>query len=125
MPHALCAVSTINGALCLVQVYAVDLLAFGASAKPIMEYTVELWQDLVVDFLAEFVEGPAMLVGNSLGSLIALAVSVRRCQFPRGMLHADTDASEPATGDRRRLLRAGTLHCRMIRHMRRRDSTRD
>ena len=52
-----------------------DLLAFGASDKPILEYTVDLWRDLVVDFLAEFVEGPAVLVGNSLGSLIALAVS--------------------------------------------------
>ena len=71
--------------ICSPQVYAIDLLAFGASAKPIMEYTVELWQDLVVDFLAEFVDAPAVLVGNSLGSLIALAVSVRGYRFPRGM----------------------------------------
>ena len=52
-----------------------DLLGFGQSAKPIMDYTVETWQELVVDFMAEFVDGPAVLVGNSLGSLIALAVS--------------------------------------------------
>ena len=61
------------------QVYAVDLLAFGASDKPILDYTIEMWQDLVLDFMTEFVDGPAVLVGNSLGSLIALAVRRRPC----------------------------------------------
>lgn len=94
------------------QVYAIDLLAFGASAKPIMEYTVELWQDLVVDFLAEFVEGPAVLVGNSLGSLIALAV--RLCYV--SVLTRDADTTVLASRHyrpsyclrRRRPLPAGT-----------------
>ncbi len=84
----------------LAQVYAIDLLAFGASAKPIMKYTVELWQDLAVDFLAEFVDAPAVLVGNSLGSLIALAVSPSYLQTPKrladGAALASATASRPA-----------------------------
>ena len=56
------------------QVYAIDLLGFGASSKPILEYTIELWRDLVLDFMAEFIDTPTVLIGNSLGSLIALAV---------------------------------------------------
>ena len=50
------------------------MLGFGASDKPVLEYTVELWRDLALDFMAEFIDSPAVLLGNSLGSLIALAV---------------------------------------------------
>lgn len=56
------------------QVYAIDLLGFGRSDKPIMSYSTELWRDQVLDFLSEFVDGPAILVGNSIGSLISLMV---------------------------------------------------
>ncbi len=57
------------------QVFALDLLGFGRSDKPLLGYTLELWRDLVLDFLQEFVAGsPAVLVGNSMGSLICLNV---------------------------------------------------
>jgi pimeloyl-ACP methyl ester carboxylesterase len=56
-------------------VFAIDLLGFGGSAKPILDYNTGLWRDLVKDFLAEFVKEPAVLVGNSLGSLICLEVA--------------------------------------------------
>ena len=32
------------------KVYAIDLLGFGASAKPIQPYTMELWGELILDF---------------------------------------------------------------------------
>jgi pimeloyl-ACP methyl ester carboxylesterase len=36
------------------KVYAIDLLGFGASEKPVREYTIELWAELVADFVREF-----------------------------------------------------------------------
>jgi pimeloyl-ACP methyl ester carboxylesterase len=58
------------------QVYALDLVGFGDSDKPVMQYTIELWAALLVDFMAEFCSGtPALLVGNSIGSLAVLAAA--------------------------------------------------
>ncbi len=54
--------------------YAIDLLGFGASDKPPLAYSTELWRDQVLDFLADFVDAPAVLVGNSIGSLVSLMV---------------------------------------------------
>jgi hypothetical protein len=60
---------------CHWQVYAVDLLGFGGSSKPIKEYTMELWRDLLLDFMAEFTAGKqTVLVGNSIGALVCLMV---------------------------------------------------
>jgi len=50
-------------------VYAVDLLGFGASAKPLQQYSMEGWRDQLLAFLAEVVGEPAVIVGNSIGSL--------------------------------------------------------
>ena len=56
--------------------YALDLLGFGDSAKPDLEYSIELWRDSAVAFLEEHAGGrPALLVGKSIGSLVALAVA--------------------------------------------------
>ncbi|GAB2279598.1 hypothetical protein Dimus_014240 [Dionaea muscipula] len=55
------------------KVYALDLLGFGWSEKPILEYDAMVWRDQVVDFLKEVVKEPSILVGNSLGGFTALA----------------------------------------------------
>lgn len=58
------------------QVYALDLVGFGASDKPVQQYTIELWAELIKDFLAEFAAGtPAAVVGNSIGSLSCLTAA--------------------------------------------------
>jgi pimeloyl-ACP methyl ester carboxylesterase len=55
------------------KVYAIDYLGFGCSDKPAdASYSIELWTELTRDFMREFIQRPCALVGNSLGSLIAL-----------------------------------------------------
>jgi pimeloyl-ACP methyl ester carboxylesterase len=58
-----------------VQVYAIDLLGFGESDKAVLDYSIELWRDQLVDFCQEFAGKPAILVGNSIGSLTSLAAA--------------------------------------------------
>lgn len=56
--------------------YAVDLIGFGASDKPAgFEYTMEVWAQLVLDFLDEVVGRPTVLVGNSVGSLACVVAA--------------------------------------------------
>jgi pimeloyl-ACP methyl ester carboxylesterase len=57
------------------QVYAIDLLGFGDSDKALLDYSIELWRDLVVDFAQEFAGQPITVIGNSIGSLVALAAT--------------------------------------------------
>ncbi len=70
-------------------VYALDLIGFGASAKPRSRlsgepnnegsilYGIDLWSQQVVDFIASEVSGPVLLVGNSIGGVVALAAAQR------------------------------------------------
>lgn len=50
------------------RVFAIDLLGFGWSDKPLVEYNgYGVWGDQLAAFLTEVVGEPAVLVGNSLG----------------------------------------------------------
>ena len=58
-------------------VFAYDLLGFGASDRPPLRYTAELYVDLLAGFLREVVAEPAVVVASSLSAAHALA-AVRR-----------------------------------------------
>jgi pimeloyl-ACP methyl ester carboxylesterase len=60
------------------QVFAIDLLGFGASDKPDRVYSMALWRELVEDFWREKIDRPAVFVGNSIGGLLALMVVADR-----------------------------------------------
>ena len=78
-------------------VYALDLLGFGASEKPVAPYGIGLWVDQVYEFWQTFVEVPAVLVGNSIGSVISLAAAATYPEMARGVAMIslpDTSGSE-------------------------------
>ncbi len=54
------------------RVFALDLLGFGASDKPPLAYTLELWESLLKDFWNAHIQEPTVFVGNSIGALLTL-----------------------------------------------------
>jgi pimeloyl-ACP methyl ester carboxylesterase len=57
------------------EIWAIDLLGFGRSAKPNIVYSGQLWQDQLSEFILEVIKEPAVLVGNSLGGYASLCVA--------------------------------------------------
>ena len=70
------------------RVYAIDLLGFGATDKPVLEYKAELWRDECAAFLREVAGcGPskrAVVAGNSIGGYTALALASTHPELVRG-----------------------------------------
>jgi len=58
-------------------VYGLDLVGWGGSRKPDIQYDIDLWVDQVYDFWQTFIGQPLILVGNSIGSLVALVAAAR------------------------------------------------
>ncbi|KAL9687469.1 hypothetical protein QQ045_031872 [Rhodiola kirilowii] len=69
-------------------VYAIDLLGFGESDKPLdYQYTMESWAELILDFTDQVIQKPTILVGNSIGSLACvLAAATDRKSLVRGLV---------------------------------------
>lgn len=68
------------------QVWAIDLLGFGRSAKPALEYSGNLWRDQLHDFITQVIEQPAVLAGNSLGGYASLCVAAQRPESVAGLV---------------------------------------
>lgn len=68
------------------EVWAIDLLGFGRSAKPDWQYSGNLWRDQLHDFIEQVIGQPAVLVGNSLGGYAALCVAAQRPQSAAGVV---------------------------------------
>jgi len=54
------------------EVWAIDLLGFGRSAKPDLAYSGDLWRDQLAEFIATVIQKPTVIAGNSLGGYAAL-----------------------------------------------------
>lgn len=64
------------------RVYALDLLGFGLSSKPVdRTYSLELWETQTMDFCQCMggAEQPWVLGGNSIGGIIAMGVASKSC----------------------------------------------
>jgi pimeloyl-ACP methyl ester carboxylesterase len=68
------------------EVWAIDLLGFGRSAKPELQYSGDLWRDQLHDFIASVIKRPAVLAGNSLGGYVALCVAAQRPASAAGLI---------------------------------------
>lgn len=66
------------------KVFVIDLLGFGQSDKPAIEYQMELWQALLRDFWTAHIQAPAIFVGNSIGALLSLMVLAHHPEIARG-----------------------------------------
>lgn len=61
------------------RVYAIDLIGFGSSAQPKpseLGYTFETWGQQVADFVREVVGDRSILVGNSIGAVVAMQAAI-------------------------------------------------
>jgi pimeloyl-ACP methyl ester carboxylesterase len=91
-------------------VYGLDLIGFGASTQPALRLDNRLWAAQVRSFLEEVVQGPAVLVGHSLGGLVALTCSVFSPELVLALIAAPlpdpallmASAAEPETSHCRR-----------------------
>ena len=68
------------------EVWAIDLLGFGRSAKPDWQYGGDLWRDQLYDFITQVIGQPVVLAGNSLGGYSALCVAAQRPTAAAGLV---------------------------------------
>jgi pimeloyl-ACP methyl ester carboxylesterase len=68
------------------EVYAIDLLGFGRSAKPKLQYGGDLWRDQLHDFITEAIGEKTVLAGNSLGGYASLCVAAQRPDSVAGLV---------------------------------------
>jgi pimeloyl-ACP methyl ester carboxylesterase len=67
-------------------VYALDMLGFGASRKAPAPYQVQLWVEQVYDFWRSLLQQPVLLVGHSLGALVALSAAAQHPEMVQGLV---------------------------------------
>lgn len=68
------------------EVWAIDLLGFGRSAKPDWQYGGDLWRDQLTEFITNVIGEPVVLAGNSLGGYSALCVASQRPSAALGLV---------------------------------------
>lgn len=86
------------------RVFALDLLGFGASDKPTLDYSLEVWQDLLKDFWETHIQDEAVFVGNSMGGLITLMMLANHPEIAAGGVLLNSAGGLNMRGDELNLL---------------------
>lgn len=81
------------------EVWAIDMMGFGRSAKPNWEYSGALWQAQIHDFVTEVIGRPAVLAGNSLGGYAALCVAANHPESAAGVVLLNSAGPFAETND--------------------------
>ncbi|MEL6400869.1 MAG: alpha/beta fold hydrolase [Cyanobacteria bacterium J06607_6] len=68
------------------EVWAIDLLGFGRSAKPDQAYSGRLWRDQLHEFIRDVIGRPAVIAGNSLGGYASLCVAADHSESVAGVV---------------------------------------
>jgi pimeloyl-ACP methyl ester carboxylesterase len=68
------------------EVWAIDLLGFGRSAKPDRQYSGQLWRDQLHHFIQTVIGRPAVIAGNSLGGYASLCVAADHPESVAGVV---------------------------------------
>lgn len=68
------------------EVWAIDLLGFGRSAKPDLQYSGALWCNQLHDFIYEVVGRSPVIAGNSLGGYASLCVAAEHPDHVAGVV---------------------------------------
>ena len=68
------------------EVWAIDLLGFGRSAKPVLQYGGDLWRDQLQAFITEVIQQPVVLAGNSLGGYSSLCLASYHPDSAKGLI---------------------------------------
>ncbi len=63
------------------RVYVLDLLGFGLSDRPTIDYTAETFADLIGDFVKEVINKPATVVAHGLTAAYVVAEAYRRPKY--------------------------------------------
>lgn len=67
-------------------VWAIDLLGFGRSAKPDWQYSGDLWCNQLQEFIKTVIGRPTILAGNSLGGYACLCVAAEYPDLTAGVI---------------------------------------
>ena len=81
------------------QVWAIDLLGFGRSAKPKQEYSGNLWREQLHDFIEQVIGKPTVLAGNSLGGYASLCVAAEYPESTAGLILLNSAGPFSDSGD--------------------------
>lgn len=68
------------------EVWVIDLLGFGRSAKPDQAYSGQVWRDQLHDFIQAVIGRPAVIAGNSLGGYASLCVAADHPESVAGIV---------------------------------------